>query len=159
MQKGSDMDRSWVMNALRTAAGIASLPLLASACSARLLSEEAAWRAAAAWSARAMRLLGLQLAVEDENPGGWPRPAVLVGLNQASLIEVLAWYGAVREPFASVMNLEFALYPFLGWATWASGGIPLVRQWPAQARAALERAEERLRAGRSVAISIEGRRS
>jgi 1-acyl-sn-glycerol-3-phosphate acyltransferase len=57
------------------------------------------------------------------------------------------------------MTVEYALIPLLGWAHFVLGGVVVVRQWKAQARRALERCLRHLENGKSVVLSIEGRRS
>jgi 1-acyl-sn-glycerol-3-phosphate acyltransferase len=143
----------------RTAAVLATAPLLSVACAARLWSRAAAQAVFVRWCRLAERLLGLDVDIEDENEPGAAEPCVYVLLNQNSLIEVLVWTRVIPRPFVSVINLEYALAPFVGWATWAAGGIAIVRQVPAHARRGLDGAEQRLRAGENVLISIEGRRS
>src|SRR5262252_6304168 len=145
---------------LRTALAAAFLPLLGATCAARLVSENLARRLYARWCRLAFRALGVQLELEHEDGRNWPaEPCVFVQLNQSSLIEALVWPLILPERHRTIINLEFALYPFLGWGMWAGGGIAIVRQWPEQARSGLARAEAELRAGKSIGISIEGRRS
>jgi len=145
---------------LRTGLAAASLPLLGGTCAARLVSEDLARGAFVRWCRQACRALGVELEIEQESGGGWPdEPCVFVQLNQSSLIEALVWPLILPERHRTIINLEFALYPFLGWGMWAGGGIAIVRQWPEQARSGLARAEAELRAGKSIGISIEGRRS
>jgi len=145
---------------LRTVLAAACLPLLGVACAARLVSEDLARGSFVRWCRLALRALGLQLEIEHENGDGWPaEPCVFVLLNQSSLIEALVWPLILPERHRTIINLEFALYPFLGWAMWAGGGIAIVRQWREHARNGLARAEAGLHAGKSIGISIEGRRS
>jgi 1-acyl-sn-glycerol-3-phosphate acyltransferase len=146
-------------SAARTAAVLASTPLLSVVCAARLWSREVAQALFVRWCWLAVRLLGIDVQIEDENEPGAAGPCVYVLLNQSSLIEVLVWMRVIPSPFVSVINLEWALAPFVGWATWAAGGIAIVRQVAAHARRGLDDAEQRLRAGDNVLISIEGRRS
>jgi 1-acyl-sn-glycerol-3-phosphate acyltransferase len=58
-----------------------------------------------------------------------------------------------------VINLEFALFPFVGQFAVALGSTVVVRQWPSQAKRALERAVRLLKRGECFVISFEGRRS
>lgn len=58
-----------------------------------------------------------------------------------------------------VINIEFALVPFVGQMVVVLGATVIVRQWPAQAKRALEGAVRRLRRGQCYGISLEGRRS
>ena len=153
-------DRPHLGAVLRTGLAAARLPLLGGSCAARLASEELAREAFAGWCRRTFRALGVELEIEHQNDGGWPaEPCVYVQLNQSSLIEAMVWPLILPERQRTIINLEFALYPFLGWAMWASSGIAIVRQWQKHACAGLTRAEAELRAGKSIGISIEGRRS
>jgi 1-acyl-sn-glycerol-3-phosphate acyltransferase len=145
---------------VRTGAALASMPLLGLTCAARLASEDAARAVLLACCSLMRRTLGVELTIEDENQGrGPPGPYVVVALNQTSLIKAFLLPAVYPGRLGSIINVEFALYPFLGWAFWAAGGIPIVRQWPAQARRGLARAERDLQQGKSIGISIEGRRS
>ena len=57
-----------------------------------------------------------------------------------------------------IMNIEFALYPVIGWLA-ALVSFTIVSQWPAQAKRTLNRAAVFLQTGGNILISIEGRRS
>ena len=137
----------------------ASVGMLSLAIAARARSHDASHGCMRAWSDHVLRTLHIDVAIEDRNHGRYDEACVFVGLNQASLIDVALHYHASPVPTCGPMNIEFALVPFLGWAAWAVGYEPIVRQWPAQARRGIDRVERKLAAGRSVAISIEGRRS
>jgi 1-acyl-sn-glycerol-3-phosphate acyltransferase len=86
-------------------------------------------------------------------------PYVYVQLNQGSLLDALFWGITVPDATRSIMNFEFALLPFLGWASAALQRLVLIRQWPAQSRRVMAKAEALLRRGTSIGVSIEGQRS
>lgn len=138
---------------------VSSVAMLSLAIAARVHSTDASYRWVRAWSSRLLRTLDVDVEIEDRNQGRYDTACVFVGLNQSSLLEAALCHHAAPVPTCGVMNVEFALVPFLGLATWAIGYEPIVRQWPAQARRGLARVERKLAAGRSVVISIEGRRS
>ena len=85
--------------------------------------------------------------------------AVFVHLDQASLLEGILWSAVLDKPFGKVLNIEFVLLPWMGWILGMQDAFVVVRQWPRQARAAIQAATEHVRGGGNVVISIEGRRS
>ncbi|MFI5297607.1 MAG: lysophospholipid acyltransferase family protein [Polyangiales bacterium] len=111
------------------------------------------------WAARARALFGIDLRVVDENGGRYSAaPYLFLHLNQASHIESCL-YPAIPASFRAVVNAEYAIFPLVGWVQVALGAIVVVRQWRAQGRYQMARAEEILRRGENVAVSIEGHRS
>jgi 1-acyl-sn-glycerol-3-phosphate acyltransferase len=144
---------------LRWAAALAlSLPLLTAIC---LLAPWPArsYRLYRTWARAVCRVFGVRVTVEDLNTARVGEPLLVVVLNQTSLIEALVYPQIADRPFRIIMNIEFALIPFLGWAAVASGGIVIFRGWASQARRGLERAGAALRNGATLAMSIEGYRS
>jgi len=113
-----------------------------------------------AWARTQLRIFGIRLRVEDRNAGAYGQPPYLfVLMNQTSLAESFVVPVAAPVPMSIFLNIEFALIPFVGWASWLLGGVVVVRQWRAQARRAARKADRLLQRGRSFYISIEGRRS
>jgi 1-acyl-sn-glycerol-3-phosphate acyltransferase len=150
-----------VESAARWAAGAAiSAPLLSLVCLTPFAPEanHALFRL---WSRTLLKVLGIDLEIEDRSGGSYASPPYLfVLLNQASILEVCYWVQAFPSPFTGLINIEYALLPFVGWATWFHGkGITVVRQWRWQARRAIRTASRRLAAGQTMLISIEGQRS
>ncbi len=85
-------------------------------------------------------------------------------LNQTSLIEALVIpvtlpVMSLPAPPFTFANVEYLAAPLIGWETAAFGAVPVVRGWGWSRVAARARAETRLRAGESMYISVEGRRS
>jgi 1-acyl-sn-glycerol-3-phosphate acyltransferase len=98
----------------------------------------------------------------DDRPGLRPdddRPRLFVHLDQQTLLAIALYPLIFQRQFSLIVNIEFALLPIIGWLTVADGAVILVRQWPAQARAGMRQAAQRMREGESFGISIEGRRS
>jgi 1-acyl-sn-glycerol-3-phosphate acyltransferase len=81
-----------------------------------------------------------------------------VDLFQQTLLSTLVYAQAFHD-VTLIINFEYAALPLLGWAAAASGAISLVRQRPDLAKAQLTRVPQRLKAGESFGVSIEGRRS
>jgi 1-acyl-sn-glycerol-3-phosphate acyltransferase len=141
---------------------LVAIPWTALVCLSRLFGRRPAAALFHPFCRTGQRLLGITStrsiapAAAPIKPGG---RYVFVQLNQASLVEFLVFAPAIPVPYRAILNLEFALLPFLGWAAWAAGGIVVVRQWQRQSRRALSVAESHLFANGSVVISIEGRRS
>jgi 1-acyl-sn-glycerol-3-phosphate acyltransferase len=138
----------------------ASVPLLGAVCATGVVGRRFNHALFRGWSEIVLRILRIEVDVEDQNRGSYPTgPLVFVLLNQASILEVCYWLCVMPVPFGGIMNIEYALIPLLGLATWAHGGIPIVRQWPWHARRGINKAIQRLRDGHAMVISIEGRRS
>ena len=111
------------------------------------------------WAREVLARLGIDVTVEDPlGLGHDPRGVLFVHLNQQTLLAP-ALYGIAFPAARFGVNVEYAALPFVGWASIAMGGVAIVRQRPAQAKAALARVAERLRAGETFGISIEGRRT
>jgi 1-acyl-sn-glycerol-3-phosphate acyltransferase len=144
----------WVLASITTAGLMTAVVL------AYPFSKQRAARLMRAWSLLQLRIFGVRLRIEDRNAGAYGRPPYLiVMMNQTSLLEAFVLPAVAPVPTSAFVNLEFALIPFLGWGIWMVGGVVVVRQWPAQARRAAEKATQLIRRGRSFGISIEGRRS
>lgn len=146
----------WVIAALWSMLCMAGVVIL------MLVSRPAALTLMKRWALGVLTILGVRLEVEDRNHGRYAEPPYLfIGLNQTSLLDfvvVVATLPPIR--WRLVINIEFALVPIVGWATWALRNVVIVRQWPAQARRAINHtARSLLIHGESLCISIEGRRS
>ncbi|NUO48288.1 MAG: 1-acyl-sn-glycerol-3-phosphate acyltransferase [Polyangiaceae bacterium] len=110
---------------------------------------------------RVLRDANITLRVDDRT-GLAPddaRPRLYVHLDQQTLLAIAIYPLIFQRQFALIANIEFALLPIIGWLTVADGAVIIVRQWPAQARAGMRRAAQRIRDGESFGVSIEGRRS
>jgi 1-acyl-sn-glycerol-3-phosphate acyltransferase len=138
--------------------GATSVPLLGAIVLAGPLSPRAGLRIMRAWCAVQCAIFGIRVRVEGAARLDRP-PYLFVHLDQTSLTESFVVPLAVPVHFRVMINLEYALLPLLGWAVLAMRNVVVVRQWPAQARRAVARAERILRRGESFFLSIEGRRS
>jgi 1-acyl-sn-glycerol-3-phosphate acyltransferase len=132
--------------------------VLSLACVAGLFSRAASHELFRVWSRALLAVQGISFLVEDRAPDIAHKPCLYVLLNQTSILEICYWALALPRGFFGVMNIEYALLPWIGWATRARGGVVIVRQWSWHARRGIAIAERQLR-HRDVAISIEGRRS
>jgi len=83
---------------------------------------------------------------------------VIVVLTQQSLLVPTAISSTFDKRLMSIWNVEYALIPFLGWATSLMGWI-IVRQWPEQSKRQLNKAALYARNGGLILISAEGMRS
>jgi 1-acyl-sn-glycerol-3-phosphate acyltransferase len=111
------------------------------------------------WAHLQLKQAGIDVHVEDRSGLNGRTGVLYVDLFQQTLLPVLVYPLAFNASTTLIVNVEFIALPFIGWATWAQGAVPIVRQRPAQAKAQLKRVVERLRAGESFGISIEGQRS
>jgi 1-acyl-sn-glycerol-3-phosphate acyltransferase len=128
-------------------------------CGAAPFSRRAACRLLRRWSLAQLRVFGIELEVEIEEPLGEDRAYVFAHLNQTSFLESFIYPSMMPRPLQMVINIEFTLFPFIGQWLVALGATVVVRQWPAQAKRALEGAVQRLKRGECYGISLEGRRS
>jgi len=111
------------------------------------------------WSRCVSKLFHVDYTVKDESFGNWgPPPHLFILLNQNSLAEVSVC-PLVLKSYRAIINIEFAALPLIGWAWTILGSIIIVRQWKKQARRGIERAQQFLKNGENVVVSIEGRRS
>jgi 1-acyl-sn-glycerol-3-phosphate acyltransferase len=126
---------------------------------AALVSRRAAYRLMRRWSHTQLRVFGIELEAELVEPLDEGRAYVFAHLNQTSLLESFIYPAMLPRPLRMVINIEFTLVPFVGQWSVAMGATVVVRQWPAQAKRALEGAIRRLKRGECYGISLEGRRS
>lgn len=84
--------------------------------------------------------------------------SILVVLNQSSFLDSLVCPLIPIKPFKGIINLEFALYPIIGWFI-TLRSFTIIRQWPSQAKRTLNHASKFLQAGGNMLISLEGKRS
>lgn len=123
----------------------------------------ASWRASRRASRAILAELGIEARVEDRS-GLTPRDVarggyLFVHLDQQTLLSACLYPLVLQGPCSLVVNVEFALLPFIGWLTMLQGAVPIVRQRPALARRALADVVRRLRGGENFGISIEGKRT
>ena len=122
-------------------------------------SRRAVYRIMRAWSRRSGSWFQIEFKVRDDSGGNWgPPPYLFIPLNQTSLVDsaIGPWYLPLHRP---IINIEYAMVPFIGWAYTLLGSIVIVRQWKSQAKRGIERAVRLLQRGENVLVSIEGRRS
>lgn len=111
------------------------------------------------WARTLFRIASVTYSLRDDNEGEpGPQPHLFVLLNQSSLAEAPIWT-LLLPPLSTIMNIEYAAMPLLGWARVLLRDTVIVRQWKAQAKRAVERAAARLARGETWGISIEGARS
>lgn len=93
----------------------------------------------------------------SSNQNNNKRGILYVHLNQQTLLSMPLYLSFL--PFnKTVMNIEFALLPFIGWCPTLIGGVPIIRQMPNRAKQSLENVVQDLKSGESYCISIEGKR-
>lgn len=129
-----------------------------------------------AWARFNVAIFRMRVRVDDRNgPETYARrPLMYVLLRQTSLAENFATRVGLPDvrQFAmqhggnetkagkkfTLANFEYLLSPCFGWVTLASGFTTVVRQWPWQAKRALDSAASRVKRGDVVYMSVEGRR-
>ncbi|MFY0651858.1 MAG: 1-acyl-sn-glycerol-3-phosphate acyltransferase [Cyclobacteriaceae bacterium] len=83
---------------------------------------------------------------------------VFVLLNQSSFLDSMITPTLPVYRTSGIINIEFALYPVIGWFL-AITGFVIVRQWSSQAKRTLNRTDKFLKSGGNMLISIEGKRT
>ncbi len=111
------------------------------------------------WNRFFLRLFRIEVLVHNENH----RTESLSGcvftlLNQTSLLDSGIGGVSIPLPWRGIVNIEFTLIPFFGWAMWIFCWV-IIRQWPKQAKRAMQQVKPFLQSGGNLWISIEGRRS
>jgi 1-acyl-sn-glycerol-3-phosphate acyltransferase len=144
---------------LRLAIAIATcIPSYLAAALVGLFTHDTGCRIFRAWNRFYLQLFDIDMTVEDMNPPGSLHGCVFVVLNQSSLLDTLITETVVPLPASGVTNIEYALVPFFGWICFVFSWV-IVRQWPWQAKRALQKISGYLQGGGNILISIEGRRS
>jgi 1-acyl-sn-glycerol-3-phosphate acyltransferase len=124
-----------------------------------ILNKETGSTVIFSWVLFFLQFSGIKVRVENENsPSENLSGCVFTLLAQTSLLDGPVCVNAVPRPYRGIVNLEYALIPFFGWATWVFSYI-VVRQWPWQSKNTLAKVDKFLRSGGNLWVSIEGRRS
>ncbi|MEX0600612.1 MAG: lysophospholipid acyltransferase family protein [Rhodothermales bacterium] len=115
-------------------------------------------RNARVWGGVILRLSGLRVRVFDRAHLHGDAPCVFVS-NHQNLLDILALSAALPYPFGFVAKAELSRVPFLGLAIRNSASVFIDRSDPRSAVRSLRKAGERIRAGNSVLLFVEGTRS
>jgi 1-acyl-sn-glycerol-3-phosphate acyltransferase len=131
----------------------------AAACGAALLdrSGRTTRGISGAWSRVLLGLFRVQVVVEglEHIPPG----AAVYAANHASALDILIVFGHLPVDFRIIYKRSLSLVPFVGWAIWLGGHLPIDRSHPFRARRSLDAAARRIRGGTSVVVFPEGTRS
>ena len=135
------------------------VPCLACGNVVGLVNREAGVSVLFWWVRFFLRLFGVAVTVRNENDSGEPLTGcIFTLLDQTSLLDGPVGVTVIPRPCKGVVNLEYALIPIFGWSMWVFCWV-IIRQWPAQARKSLSKAESFLQDGGNLWMSIEGKRS
>jgi 1-acyl-sn-glycerol-3-phosphate acyltransferase len=135
------------------------VPWLTCAIIIGIFHKEAGYAIALSWNRFFLKLSGIKVLRQNENnPSENLSGCVFTLLAQTSLIDGPVGICAIPRPCRGIVNIEYALIPFFGWAVWVFSYV-LVRQWSWQSKKALSKVDEFLRNGGNLWISIEGKRS
>lgn len=110
------------------------------------------------WAHTILTLSGIRVHVTDRARLDPAQPYVFVS-NHQNLLDILALSAALPYPFGFVAKAELAKVPFLGFAIRNSASVFIDRSDPRSAVSSLQAAGERIRAGNSVLLFVEGTRS
>lgn len=124
-----------------------------------LVNNEAGVNIIFSWVRFFLRLYGIDVCVQNDNDSmEHLTGCVFTLLDQDSLLDGPVGICAIPRPCRGIVNLEYALIPFFGWAMWIFCWV-IIRQWPSQAKKTLQKVDTFLKNGGSLWMSIEGRRS
>ena len=138
---------------------IIMIPWLTFAIIIGIFHKEAGYMVALSWNRFFLGFSGIKVLTQNENdPSESLSGCVFTLLAQTSLLDGPVGVCAIPRPCRGIVNIEYALIPFFGWAIWVFSYV-IVRQWPWQSKKALSRVDEFLRNGGNLWMSIEGRRS
>jgi 1-acyl-sn-glycerol-3-phosphate acyltransferase len=134
-------------------------PMYSCAILAGLIYKPAGWHIMASWNRLFLKIFGVKVSCKYEKQDmDFSSGGVVIGLTQQSILDPIIGIAVAPKIFMSIWNIEYALIPFVGWVSWLYGWV-IVRQWPRQAKSRLKKAENYIREGGLVYLSIEGRRS
>jgi len=139
--------------------GTTAVAMLGPATVVAPLSRRAGLELFRRWAKLQLDRFGIEIAVDDRSGYDGRRAVLFVDLHQQTLLSSLIYPQVIAQMASLVVNVEFLALTLVGWLSYAMGSVPIVRQNPKQAKAALARVVERLKAGESFGISIEGKRS
>jgi 1-acyl-sn-glycerol-3-phosphate acyltransferase len=135
------------------------VPMLVAALVVARISLNLSWRIFRNWNRTTMNIFGVVVEVKfDSDQSQLEEGGVIVVLTQQSLMTPMAIGSASDKRFMSILNIEYALIPFLGWATSLQGWV-VIQQWPEQAKRQLRKAARYAGNGGLTLISAEGKRS
>ena len=124
-----------------------------------LFNNEAGANIVFSWIRFFLRMYGIDVCVQNDNDSTEHLAGcVFTLLDQNSLLDGPVGICAIPRPCRGIVNLEYAIIPFFGWAMWIFCWV-LIHQWPSQAKKTLSKVEAFLRNGRNIWMSIEGKRS
>lgn len=111
------------------------------------------------WAGLQLKALGIEVTVDDRSGFDGKRGVLFVDLHQQTLLSTLIYPMVIPHRASMIVNVEYAALPLIGWLALRLGSVPIVREKPEQAKAAMAPIVARLRSGESFGMSIEGRRT
>ena len=124
-----------------------------------LVNQRNGLRILISWNRFFLRLFRIEISVHNDNHTKVSlNGCVFILLNQTSLLDPTIGGLSIPLPWRGIVNIEFTLIPFFGWAMWIFCWL-IIRQWPKQAKRAVQQVKPFLQSGGNLWISIEGRRS
>lgn len=105
-----------------------------------------------------IRATGAKFKVEPLPDVDWSKPYIFA-MNHQSMMDICCAFEAIPSNLRFVAKHTLAYVPFLGWYMWATGMIFINRSQRTEAVKSLQRAGERIRAGKSIIVYPEGTRS
>lgn len=142
-----------------TIAGLSLVPWYLLGMLVGLVDQKNGLRIFLSWNRFFLKLFRIELSVHNENHSTESlNGCVFTLLNQTSLLDSAIGATSIPLPWRGIVNIEFTLIPFFGWAMWVFCWV-IIRQWPKQAKRAMQQVKSFLQSGGNLWISIEGRRS
>jgi 1-acyl-sn-glycerol-3-phosphate acyltransferase len=152
------MVRNWFCIFIAGAATILIFPIACLAMVVTLDRGASIWVARRLWSPILLWAGGAKLIVEGREHVDPSRPTVYCS-NHQSTIDIPTLFMALPVNFRYLAKQQLRYVPFIGWYLWLAGHIFIDRSNHRRARASLDAAAARIRAGTSLIVYAEGTRS
>lgn len=110
------------------------------------------------WAPALIRATGAKFKVEPLPDFDWKQPHIYA-MNHQSMMDICCAFEGIPANLRFVAKHTLAYVPFLGWYMWATGMIFINRSNRSEAVKSLQRAGERIRAGKNIIVYPEGTRS
>ncbi len=111
-----------------------------------------------AWGKTLLRICGIRLAIEGIEHVDPARPCIYMS-NHESTIDIPVLIAALPVDLRFVYKRSLGWVPFVGWAIWAMGMVPIDRANRSRAMVSLRKAGQRVKSGLPVLVFPEGTRA
>lgn len=123
-----------------------------------MISRQLGFMAVKATSWIALHAAGIRVTIKGAEKVDWSKAYVFMG-NHQNILDGFVFALGIKKHIIGIEKKETLKFPIYGWLTQAWGNLPIDRSNPQAARDTIALAEERLKAGTSIAILPEGTRT